>query len=766
MLEDLNTEQKRAVETTEGPLLILAGAGSGKTKTLTHRIAHIIATKKATPFNILAVTFTNKAAKEMRARVAKLLGEDPNNRSFMPFMGTFHSICVRLLRQDGEYVGVPRNFVIFDEADRINAVKRAIKQLMLDEKSFPARTIANLIGTAKNELVTPAEYTGIGSGPLHRAAAQVYPLYEKILKDNLALDFDDLIGRTVQLLQNHKEIRDKWRGQFSYIMIDEYQDTNAAQYQLIRLLTNTDKNIAVVGDDWQSVYSFRGADFRNILNFEKDYPKTTIIKLEQNYRSTKAILDAAHAVISKNKQRSDKNLWTDAGNGQPVQLLQAANERAEGETIIRHIKNAIDVRFRRFEDFAVLYRTNAQSRAIEESFVRYGIPYRIVGGQRFYDRKEIKDIMAYLRLIYQPEDRVSFERIVNVPTRGIGTKSMQNFFDWQVAKSLTLAGALQDVNSCSSLTPRAQKGLFEFGDILVKMRELVEETTLPIFMDSLLRRIDYFNFLDDKTLQGESRQENVRELISVAREYQDLGIDGFLEEVSLVSDLGSQQLDSNAVTLMTLHSAKGLEFPVVFMTGLEETIFPHSRALYDQGEMEEERRLCYVGMTRAKEELYLTYATSRMLYGSTQYNPPSRFLSEIDSEASLLDLRKTPPSPDRILSATNGFSSLDVAMATSPSDKTVFARDNSLWERTILRKSSLSLASDFSTSPPAIGAHLIAEAESEVKYVLDLNEGDSVKHKIFGSGTILEIDGDNANVYFKGKGTKKLNIAFASLEKI
>ena len=690
--------------------MILAGAGSGKTKTLTHRIAHLIASHKATPFNILSVTFTNKAAKEMRERVATLMGENADNRGFLPFVGTFHSICVRLLRQDGEYAGLPRNFVIFDASDRLAAVKRATKQLMLDEKACPPRTIAGLISNAKNEMVTPANYKGMGSGPVHKAAAQVYPLYEKILKENSALDFDDLISKTVDLLQNHKEIRDKWQQQFRYIMIDEYQDTNAAQYKLVKLLTNDKHNIAVVGDDWQSIYSWRGADFRNILNFEKDHPKVTLIKLERNYRSTKAILDAAHAVITKNSQRSDKKLWTEAGEGKPVSIVQVLNERAESEAIVRRVQNAVDARYRNYQDFAVLYRTNAQSRVIEEAMIRYGVPYRIVGGQRFYDRKEIKDIMAYLRLLYQPNDRVSFERIVNVPTRGIGTTSMQKFLHWQVSSNITLQDALDKVSECAELTTKARNNLNELGDILRSLRELVGETTLPGLLDSLLRRIDYMNFLDDKTPQGESRQENVKELISVTQNYQDLGLDGFLEEMALISDADSVDYGNNAVTLMTLHAAKGLEFPVVFMTGMEETIFPHSRALYDQSEMEEERRLCYVGMTRAKEELYLSYATSRMLYGGVQHNPPSRFLAEIDGE---------------------------------------FQADASCgWQS----------APDMPALPP--------KPSDEPRYVPELNEGDGVKHQVFGVGTVLELEGDNATIYFKGKGSKKLNIAFAPLEKL
>ncbi len=709
LLTGLNPEQQRAVETTEGPLLILAGAGSGKTKTLTHRIAYLIATQKATPYNILAVTFTNKAAKEMRERVAKLLGERSENRSFMPYMGTFHSICVRLLRQDGEHIGIPRNFVIFDEADRLSAVKQACKIVHLDEKSFPPRTLAGLISSAKNEMITPADYTGLGSGPVHRAAAQIYPLYEKTLKENGALDFDDLIARTVNLLQTQKEIREKWQHQFGYIMIDEYQDTNAAQYKLIKLLTK-DNNVCVVGDDWQSIYSWRGADFRNILNFEKDYPKTTIIKLEQNYRSTKAILDAAHAIITKNQQRSDKKLWTDAGQGRPVGILQAGNERGEAESIIRRIQNAVDARFRQYQDFAVLYRTNAQSRSIEEMFVRYGIPYRIVGGVRFYDRKEIKDIMAYLRLIYQPEDRVGFQRIVNVPARGIGAKSVETFFNWQNEQGLPLSAALDAVKDCPSLTGKAKKGLMELGDILRSIRELVDETPLPALIDSLLRRLDYFVYLDDKTPQAETRAENVRELMSVAQDYQDLGLDGFLEEVSLVSDIDTAEFNGNAVTLMTLHAAKGLEFPVVFMIGLEESLFPHSRALYDQHEMEEERRLCYVGMTRAKEELYLTYASSRLLYGGVQHNPPSRFLADVDGQFDASSLGVEMPTPEEPMFA--------------------------------------------------------AVQDQEPRYVPDLAEGDAVRHQLFGTGTVMEADGDNVVVYFKGKGAKKLNISFAPLQKL
>lgn len=720
LLEGLNPEQRRAVETTEGPLLIQAGAGSGKTKTLTHRIAYLIATHKATPYNILAVTFTNKAAKEMRERVALLLGENAENRGFMPYMGTFHGICVRLLRQDGESIGIPRSFVIFDESDRQAAIKQASKQLMIDEKAFPARTISGLISSAKNEMITPEVYAGSATSPAQQAAAKVFPIYEKALRDAAALDFDDLINRTASMLKTQPEIRKKWQQQFKYIMIDEYQDTNAAQYQLVNMLTNEHKNIAVVGDDWQSIYSWRGADFRNILKFEKDYKDCTVIMLEQNYRSTKHILDAAHAVITKNAQRSDKRLWTDAGDGLPVQMLQVGNERAEGEAIIRRIRNGLDSGRRKYKDYAVLYRTNAQSRSIEEAFVHYGVPYRVVGGVRFYDRKEIKDILAYLRLIFQPEDRVSFERIVNIPARGIGAKSVQNFFAWQQGSGLNLFSALTEVEMCPDLTPKARKALSELGDILSSLREVSQDASVSGLIDSLLRRIDYLNYLSDGTPQGEARQENVKELLSVAQEYQEAGLDGFLEEVALVSDLDGADFTGDAVTLMTLHAAKGLEFPVVFMVGLEESIFPHSRALYDQSEMEEERRLCYVGMTRARQELYMCYASSRLLYGGVQHNPPSRFLSEVDGT---------------FTAQASGIGGL----ASESFDGSV--------------------GSGFRSNSPEPSLH-------EPRYVPDLNEGDGVRHQVFGMGTVLEIDGDTAVIYFKGKGARKLNISFAPLEKL
>lgn len=708
LTEGLNDEQKRAVLTTEGPLLIQAGAGSGKTKTLTHRVAYILATNKATPPEILAVTFTNKAAQEMRQRVANLLRLDASNRYFMPYMGTFHSICVKILRVDADVINIPKTFVIFDESDRLAAVKRVVRQLMIDEKAFPPKTLASLISGAKNELMDPDEYLGLANQPTQQMAARVYPLYQKELKQAGGLDFDDLINETVRLLQNHPEIRKKWHDQFKYVMVDEYQDTNAAQYRLVKLLTNQKKNLAVIGDDWQTIFSWRGANYRNILNFEKDYSPCCVIKLEQNYRSTKNILAAGQSIITKNTERSDKELWTSAEEGQPVQIIQVRDERSEAETICMKIQAEVVSGQRQYKHFAVLYRTNAQSRAIEEAFIRFGLPYRVVGGQRFYDRKEIKDIIAYLRLIYQPDDRISFERIVNVPLRGIGAKSVNRFMSWQLADGLSLVEALVNADKCPDLPKKAVIGLKDLADIMLSFKELSTQPNPVGLLDSLIRRLNYLDYLVDGTPQGEARQENVRELLSVAKEYENFNLSDFLEEVSLISDIDSTDLSTDAVTMMTLHAAKGLEFMVVFMVGMEETIFPSSRSLYDQQQMEEERRLCYVGITRARSELYLLTASSRLLYGGVQHNPPSRFLNEIEANVS----------------------------------------------------------SDWPIVAPSLLQPPNQKPIDDVRYVPDLNSGDSVRHKLFGDGTVLDIEGDIATIYFKGKGSRKLDISLAPIEKI
>ncbi len=702
-IDGLNEPQREAVMQTDGPVLVLAGAGSGKTKMLVHRVAYLIEEHHVAPEEILSVTFTNKAAGEMRERIAQLL-HVPAHRGFMPFMGTFHSICVRLLRQDGEAVGVNRNFIIFDSGDSKAAIKHAMRDLKIDTKQYDPRRIAGLISGAKNELITASEYKGIANGPVQETAASVYARYQTLLNEARALDFDDLLMRTVQMFRAHKDILSKWQRQFRYIMIDEYQDTNTVQYQFAKLLAASHHNICVVGDDWQSIYSWRGADFRNILNFNRDYPNVTVVKLEQNYRSTKSILDAAHQVIDKNTKRSNKKLWTASGNGKPVQMLQAMNERHEGELMVQAIKNEVSIGARDHNDFAILYRTNAQSRALEDTFLRYNVPYRIIGGTRFYERKEVKDILAYLRLIYQPNDRISFERVINVPTRGIGKTSLVNFYDW--AASNHPAGiweALQHVQECAGLSTKAKTSLIQFAEMIERFRDQQsDEVSLPELVDAVIRRTDYLNYLDDGSIQSEDRQENVRELLSVAKENQELGLVGFLEEVALISDVDSYDVRAGAVTLMTLHAAKGLEFPVVFMAGMEEGIFPHSTSFYDQEELEEERRLCYVGMTRAKEELYMTYASSRLLWGSTQHNPPSRFLADIDAN-----------------------------MASVSIDTSVRGVD----------------------------------LEPSMDDVPDVVAGERIRHPVFGVGTIKSLEGTVALIHFDHRGAKTLNLAFAPLEK-
>jgi DNA helicase-2/ATP-dependent DNA helicase PcrA len=697
---DLNPEQARAVKQLDGPVLILAGAGSGKTKTLTHRLAYALIEKRLRPEQILAVTFTNKAANEMRLRAAKLLGQ-VERRGWLPYVGTFHGICARILRTDGPHIGIPADFIIFDQADSTAAVNQAARQHHVDTKRFSPRTIQGVISAHKNELITPEIFAETAATPLMKTAAAIWPTYQRLLKDAKALDFDDLLTETVRLLATQKTVRAKWQAQFKLVMIDEYQDTNTAQYKFIRLITGKHNNLCVVGDDWQSIYSWRGADYRNILNFERDFPGAAVIKLEQNYRSTNPILAAANQVIRHNTRRSDKKLWTAKDGGSPVQIVPVSDEVGEAEAVIRLVRANLNGG-RTHRDHAVLYRTNAQSRALEEQFIRYGLPYRVVGGVRFYDRKEIKDILAYLRLAYQPDDYASFERIVNVPSRGLGDTSLGRFNAWRAAQDLSLSSALARAGE-AGLTPRAVNAFGELKRQLDIFAAMVTELTVAELIEAVIKRTAYEDWLNDGGIQGESRLENVRELISVAREFDAADLAQFLEEVALISDVDAYDQTADAVTLMTLHAAKGLEFPVVFMVGLEEGVFPHSRALFDQDQMEEERRLCYVGMTRAMEELYLLYASRRLLYGSVQHNPPSRFLADSEGQT-----------------------------ATNPAG---FGTGG--WDEPVL----------------------VPEA------AIDLSPGDQVRHPVFGAGEVTEIDGDMATIRFK-KGAKTLNLAFAPLEKV
>ncbi len=706
ILEGLNPAQVSAVRQTSGPLLILAGAGSGKTKTVAHRIAYLMQHESIWPNEILAVTFTNKAARELRERVWKLTegheGEVP--RTFMGWMGTFHGVCVRLLRIDGQAIGIKSNYVIYDEDDRQSLIKSAMKELSIDTTKVKPRTISSIISNAKNELKTPDDMEASATYPHMRDVAKIYARYEKLRKAAGALDFDDLLMETVRLLRDHPDVRAKWQAQFKHIFIDEYQDTNAAQYTIVKYLVNDQQNICVVGDDWQSIYSWRGADFTNILNFERDYPAATVIKLEQNYRSTAAILNAAQSVISKNKVRTDKKLFTDRGEGSPVEIHATYDESEEASLVAGRISAQVAIKARKYHDFAILYRMNAQSAALERALRLMRIPYQLVGGVRFYDRKEIKDVIAYLRVIYQPNDRLSFSRIVNIPTRGIGATSLERFLTWQGGTGLDVIEALGRVHEADGLMPKAKNALGALGNHLRELQSMLADQAAPAdIIERLLKVTGYREYLRDGTPQAEEREENIGSLISDVKVFADLP--EFLEEAALLSSADSEAGDDK-VTLMTLHAAKGLEFPVVFMVGMEEGIFPHSR-VYDAGpaELEEERRLCYVGMTRAREELHLTYASARLQFGQRTYNPVSRFISDMGDQ-----------------------------VAAIPSTQPVFGIDR--------------------------------EYDDFVSDELPFAPGDRVRTAAFGDGEVTEIDGMAVTIKFDRGGVKKLNAEYARLEKL
>lgn len=645
LLHELNTAQASAVETTTGPVLILAGAGSGKTKTLTHRIAYLIQHEAVWPNEILAVTFTNKAAREMRERLGHLVGQDGGQRQFMPWMGTFHGICVKLLRIDGAKIGIQPNYVIYDEDDRQGLIKQAMKQLSVSDKQIKPRAVSSVISNAKNDLRTPEDMQASAQYPFEQQVADIYSQYETMRRAAGALDFDDLLIETVRLLREDSDVREKWRTNFKHILIDEYQDTNAAQYAIVKLLVNELRNICVVGDDWQSIYSWRGADFTNILNFERDFPGTKVIKLEQNYRSTSAILTAANNVITKNVERTDKKLWTDLGEGTPVQVHGTYDETEEASLVADRVASQVMIGARSYGDFAVLYRTNAQSYTLERALRLRRVPYQLVGGVRFYDRKEIKDVIAYLRLVYQPSDRMSFSRIVNVPTRGIGATSLEKFLIWQASSGMDIIAALNNVEQTSSITPRARKSLADLGVILRNLQGMVHAGKSPTeIIEGLLSSTNYRGFLLDGTPQAEERDANIGALLSEVQVFADLA--EFLEEVALVSSADTSA-GKEKVTLMTIHAAKGLEFPVVFMVGMEEGIFPSAR-VYEAGpkELEEERRLCYVGMTRAREELHLSHAQSRLQFGQRNYNTISRFIADMGDQVAAIDEPSYEPDQD------------------------------------------------------------------------------------------------------------------------
>ena len=625
-LNELNPAQREAVTHSEGPLLVVAGAGSGKTRVLTHRIAYLIENKGISPFEILAITFTNKAAGEMKARVADLVGPVAEKM----WVSTFHSACVRILRRDAEKIGYPTRFSIYDQDDAVRLVSYVLKDLNLDTKRFPPRGIYASISAAKNEGRTASHYVEAATGPFEERIGNVFTEYQKRLMDAGAMDFDDLLGNTVQLLRQHPEVLHSYQERFKHVLVDEYQDTNLTQNALTILLAESHSNICVVGDSDQSIYQFRGADVRNILDFEKAFPNTTVVVLDQNYRSTQNILDAANAVISQNIGREPKELWTEEGSGTPITKYTANDETEEAKWITRQIQNLNRDHGHPWSDLAVLYRTNVQSRAIEEQLVRHGVSYRVIGGTRFYDRREVKDAMAYLRLAANPTDEIAAKRILNVPKRGIGNTSVDRIDQWANFNGTGFLNALTHAEE-AGVTGRALTGIKSFIELHETLVKEIDNGPSPVLETAL----DASGYLEELRAEGsieaEGRIENLAELVGVASEFNN--VDEFLEQVALVSDTDNlpdtDKDQSGEVTLMTLHSAKGLEYPVVFLPGMEDGVFPHIRSLGDEREEEEERRLAYVGITRARKHLYMSHAWSRMLHGVTQYNPPSRFLKEI-----------------------------------------------------------------------------------------------------------------------------------------
>ncbi|NRD77693.1 DNA helicase PcrA [Bacillus sp. BRMEA1] len=635
LLNGLNPEQQKAVKATDGPLLIMAGAGSGKTRVLTHRIGYLIVEKRVNPYNILAITFTNKAAREMKERIGKMMGGAAEEI----WISTFHSMCVRILRRDIDRIGFNRNFTILDTSDQQSVIKGILKEKNLDPKKFDPRAILGSISSAKNELITPEEYAKTAGGYFEQVVSDVYEEYQKRLRKNQALDFDDLIMMTIQLFQRVPDVLEYYQRKFQYIHVDEYQDTNKAQYLLVKQLANRFKNLCVVGDSDQSIYRWRGADIANILSFEKDYSNATVILLEQNYRSTKRILLAANKVIENNLNRKAKNLWTENPEGNKIVYFRADSEQSEAQFVAGKIKELTRNNQHKLSDIAILYRTNAQSRVMEEVLLKSNLEYSIVGGTKFYDRKEIKDMLAYLRLISNPDDDISLQRIINVPKRGIGSSSMDKIADFAAMHDISIYQALDSIDLIG-LSPKITKAAKEFRDLIKNYTQMQEFLSVTELVEEILEKTGYREMLiAEKSLEAQSRLENLEELMSVTKNFEDTNEDkslvAFLTDLALVADIDSMDEDgekADSIVLMTLHSAKGLEFPVVFLIGMEEGVFPHSRSLMEEVEMEEERRLAYVGITRAEKTLFLTNAQMRTLFGRTNMNPASRFISEIPEE--------------------------------------------------------------------------------------------------------------------------------------
>ena len=731
LLETLNPVQREAVTHPGGPLLIVAGAGSGKTRVLTSRVAWLIKDQGVSPFQILAITFTNKAADEMKGRVAALVG--PVARKM--WVSTFHSACVRILRRDGHHLGYSSSFTIYDQADAERLTGYVIRDHNLDPKRFPPRQVHATISAAKNELVSVDAYQDRARGPFETRIAQVYRDYQRRLSDANAMDFDDLLVRTVELLRRHPQVLESYQERFLHVLVDEFQDTNRAQNEIVVALAGKHRNICVVGDSDQSVYRFRGADIRNILEFEEKFPDAEVVVLEQNYRSTSTILDAANAVIANNAMRRPKALWTEQVGGELIRRYFAEDEHEEATLVGRELQRLHESEHYRWGDMAVFYRTNAQSRVLEELLVRCKIPYRVVGGTRFYDRREVKDALAYLRAVVNPSDEVSMKRVVNVPKRGVGDTSVARLEAWAAGKGLPFADAMAKAED-AGVGGRALSGVKELVGLLDELRAL--ETSPSGMLEAVLARTGYARELQvDGSIEAQGRLENLAELVGVAREFEEAaaaegreaGVAEFLETVSLVADADQIPDDGSSVVLMTLHTAKGLEFPAVFLIGLEDGVFPHLRSLGEPEELEEERRLCYVGITRARERLYLSNAWSRSLFGSTQYNPPSRFLKEI---------------PEHLTQLVEG-------------SRTRGRSSTGAWGRDRIVEAA--------TRPPAA----TRPVRSTGAETLGIRVGDDVVHGKWGEGVVLEVigagDSAEAIIRFPSVGEKRLLLAWSPLKK-
>ena len=735
----LNPQQAEAVINTEGPMLIMAGAGSGKTKVLTCRVANLLQ-KGVRPYRILAITFTNKAAAEMRERVNNMSG--PAAKDVWLF--TFHAFCARFLRMEIDKLpGYGGNFAIYDTADSQNLIKQILKEMNLDDKRFQPSGILSRISNAKNALQDAAAFARQAGDFYEQKVADIYSRYEQKLQLNNALDFDDLLMLSIKLLQENKEVREKYQGRFDYLLVDEYQDTNHAQYLLTKFLAAKHRNICVVGDADQSIYGWRGADIQNILDFEKDYPDAKVIKLEQNYRSTQIILDAANAVIENNTGRKPKNLWTENKSGADIIYFQAVDERDEARFVIEQLQNLQRTENKKLGDMAILYRTNTQSRIFEEMLIKSGISYNMVGGLKFYERKEIKDIIAYLRVIFNPADSLSLLRIINVPKRGIGDASLAKIQAYAAANNVSLFEAVSNAAAIDGLSSRFVSKLDDLAGIIFELMNLAGEAPVEDLIDRVLRDTGYLEELEnERTPQAQSRIDNLHELISVAQEFaaseEENNLENFLAHVALVSDIDDTELGEDAITLMTLHSSKGLEFPVVFLVGMEEGLFPHARTLMDETEIEEERRLCYVGITRAKEKLFLSSTKMRTIYGNTVTYPPSRFLQEIPAR-----LVKTIKRQERF-SALENFKQVSEKYSARPQ-----------------KPASTFNPHSFMPQKPAAAA-----GGTGTRF----NTGDRVSHSKWGEGMVVSVkdspDGQEVKVAFAGAGVRSLLTKYAVLKKL